>query len=182
MQPAATDLILIGVLPHPRDLEIARLLGWYRIPLRTAPKLLMVDYLAFYQPAAFGEVGGRIEYFAPVLGHELTTRGELLRSEPQHPRAREEYFKLQLGSLERLPAAIPALKWRRFAFLYSTGAYLAAAKSLDDLVIQAEDRPVVWQAMRERALGAARYAVVDWPELPDVSVLAELLSFPISSS
>ncbi len=32
-----TELILVCVLPRPRDLEIARLLGWYRIPLRTAP-------------------------------------------------------------------------------------------------------------------------------------------------
>lgn len=182
MLPAATDLILIGVMPHPRDLEIARVLGWYRIPLRRAPKLLMVDYMAFYQPAVFGQSGGRIEYVARVLGHELSTRGELLRSEPNHPRAREEYFKVQLGSLERLPAPIPALRWRRFAFLYSTGAYLAAARSLEDLVVQPEDRVTVWQAMRERAADAAVYRPAEWPEFPDMNVLAELLSFPISSS
>jgi hypothetical protein len=38
-----TDLILVCLLPTPRDLEIARLLGWYRIPLRTAPKVVAVD-------------------------------------------------------------------------------------------------------------------------------------------
>jgi hypothetical protein len=63
--------------PLPRDMEIARLLGWYRIPLRTAPKVVAVDYLAFYQPASFGERSGQIEYIAQVRGHELTTRGEL---------------------------------------------------------------------------------------------------------
>ncbi len=57
-----TDLILVCVLPGPRDLEIARLLGWYRIPLRTAPKVVAVDALAFYQPGAFGESGGKIEF------------------------------------------------------------------------------------------------------------------------
>ena len=45
------DLILVCVLPGPRDLEIARLLGWYRIPFRTAPKVVAVDALAFYSPA-----------------------------------------------------------------------------------------------------------------------------------
>ena len=70
-----TDLILVCVLPGPRDLEIARLLGWYRIPFRTAPKVVAVDALAFYQPGTFGESGGRIEYLAPVRGYELTTRG-----------------------------------------------------------------------------------------------------------
>ena len=41
-----TDLILVCVLPAPRDLEIARLLGWYRIPFRTAPKVVAVAGLA----------------------------------------------------------------------------------------------------------------------------------------
>src|SRR5512136_2615360 len=87
-----TDLILVCVLPGPRDLEIARLLGWYRIPFRSAPKVVAVDSLAFYQPGTFGELGGRIEFLAPVRGHELTTRAELMQDEPGHPRAAEEYF------------------------------------------------------------------------------------------
>ena len=89
-------------------MEIARLLGWYRIPLRTAPKVVFVDYLAFYQPASFGDHGGEIEYIAEVRGHELTTRAELLRDEPDHPHAREEYYKIQIGALEKLPAPISA--------------------------------------------------------------------------
>src|SRR5512137_2503837 len=101
-----TDLILVCVLPGPRDLEIARLLGWYRIPFRTAPKVVAVDSLAFYQPGTFGASGGRIEFIAPVRGHELTTRAELLRDQPDHPHADEEYFKIQLGPLERLSRPI----------------------------------------------------------------------------
>ena len=50
-----TSLVLVAVMNDPRDLEIARLLGWYRIPLRTAPKVVYVDYLAFYQTGAFGD-------------------------------------------------------------------------------------------------------------------------------
>jgi hypothetical protein len=96
----STDLVLVCLLPTPRDLEIARLLGWYRIPLRTAPKVIAVDYLAFYQPSAFGVRGGQIELVAEVRGHELTTRGELLKDEADHPRAGEEYFKIQIGSVE----------------------------------------------------------------------------------
>ena len=47
-------LILVAIMPNPRDLEIARLLGWYRIPYRSAPKTISVDYIAFYQTAKFG--------------------------------------------------------------------------------------------------------------------------------
>ncbi len=114
---SSTDLILVCVLPSPRDMEIVRLLGWYRIPFRTAPKVVSVDYLAFYQPSTFGSRGGQIEFVAPVHGHELATRAELLRDEADHSRAHEEYFKIQLGALEKLPNSILAKKWRRLTFL-----------------------------------------------------------------
>ena len=146
-----TDLILVALLPTPRDLEIARLLGWYRIPLRTAPKVVAVDYLAFYQPSAFGERGGQIEFIAEVRGHELTTRGELLKDEAAHPRAREEYFKIQLGGLEKLKEPIKTDKWKRITFLYSTGEYLNNAKLMNDLVVQNEERQILWKNLRERA-------------------------------
>ena len=81
-----TDLVLVAVIKAPRDLEMARVLGWYRLPARTAPKVLAVDWLAFYQTAQFGAEKWSINYLAPVRGHELTTRGDLLRSQPDHPR------------------------------------------------------------------------------------------------
>lgn len=148
---APTDLILVAVLNNPRDLEIARLLGWYRIPLRSAPKVIAVDYLAFYQTAAFQEKKWQIEYLAPVEGHELTTRKELIRDEPDHPHASHEYYKIQLGALQPLSKPIPAAKWRRVTFLYTTGEYLLNAHTISDLVVRTEERPVLWQALRERA-------------------------------
>jgi len=167
-----TDLILVCVLPHPRDLEIARLLGWYRIPLRTAPKVVAVDRLAFYQPASFGEAGGRIEMTAAVCGHELTTRFELLRDESDHPRAREEYYKIQIGALERLPQPILAQTWRRLTFLYTTGEYLSHARTLNDLVVQADERAVLWRSLRERAEKSQLYHA----DLPDIDLPPEVLT------
>ncbi len=166
-----TDLILVCLIPTPRDLEIARLLGWYRIPLRSAPKVVAVDYLAFYQPAAFGERGGQIEFIAEVRGHELTTRGELLRDEKDHPRAKEEYFKIQLGGLEKLREPIRADKWKRLTFLYSTGEYLLNAKLLNDLVVQNEERDILWKNLRERAEHEQLYKV----DLPEADLLPEVL-------
>ncbi|MBI5294394.1 MAG: hypothetical protein HY869_02880 [Chloroflexi bacterium] len=166
-----TDLILVCLLPAQRDLELARLLGWYRIPLRTAPKVVAVDYLAFYQPSSFGERGGQVEFVAEVRGHELTTRGELLRDEADHPRAREEYYKIQLGALEKLPQPIRADKWKRLTFLYSTGEYLLHAKTLNDLVVEGEERLLLWQSLRERAEQDQIYKV----DLPDVDIPPEVL-------
>jgi len=169
-----TSLVLVAVVNNPRDLEIARLLGWYRIPLRTAPKVVAVDYLAFYQTGAFGDEKWRIEHIAPVRGHELTTRGELLQTEPDHPRAKEEYYKIQLGPLERLTQPILAETWRRITFLYTTGEYLLGASSVNDLVVKSDERQLLWQALRERAsqiYGSQELPELDLPE----DVLAILL-------
>jgi hypothetical protein len=168
LQP--TSLILVCLLPSPRDLEIARLLGWYRIPLRTAPKVIAVDYLAFYLPSAFGDRGGKIEFVAEVRGHELTTRGELLKDEADHPRAREEYYKIQIGGLERLKEPVVADKWKRITFLYTTGDYLLNAKTLNDLVVDGDERLLLWRSLRERAENEQLYKT-DLPEAdipPDV--------------
>lgn len=145
------SLILVGVIPSLRDLEIARLLGWYRIPFRKAPKVVDVDFLAFYQPSVFpAPEGGRINYIAKVRGHELTTRAELLRDEPDHPRAGEEYFKISLGPLEPLDRPVEAANWKRITFLYTTGEYLAGARTIHDLVVHSEERAVLWKSLRER--------------------------------
>lgn len=170
-----TSLVLVCLLPTPRDLEIARLLGWYRIPFKSAPKVVAVDYLAFYQAGNFGDQGAQIQYVAEVKGHELTTRLELLRDEPDHPRAHEEYFKIQIGGLEKLPHPVKAEKWQRITFLYTTGEYLLNAKTVNDLVVHSEERQLLWRSLRERAVSGQAYQT----ELPaldvDPRVLIELL-------
>ncbi len=168
-------LVLVCVLPKARDLEIARVLGWYRIPLRNAPKVISVDHLAFYQPASFGKSGGRIHFSAKVRGHELTTRKELLRDEPDHPHANEEYFKIQIGPLEPLQTPILPGAWKRFSFFYTTGDYINKATTLVDLAIRSEERMVLWKTLRERAARHSEYRV-DLPEEPiDQGVLMALL-------
>lgn len=171
MTLTSTSLILVCLLPTPRDLEIARLLGWYRIPLRTAPKVVAVDYLAFYQPSTFGGHGGQIEFVAKVNGHELTTRAELLRDEIDHPRSKEEYYKIQIGELEKLPQPISADKWKRLTFLYSTGEYLLNAKTLNDLVVAGDERQLLWHSLRERAENEQLYKT----DLPEADIPPEVL-------
>jgi hypothetical protein len=146
-------------------------LGWYRIPLRTAPKVVAVDYLAFYQPSAFVARGGQIEFIAQVRGHELTTRGELLKDEADHPHAKEEYYKIQIGELEKLKEVIVADKWKRITFLYTTGEYLLQAKTLNDLVVDGDERQVLWRSLRERAENDQLYKT----DLPAVDIPPEVL-------
>lgn len=150
--PEDTDLVLVAIVPNPQDLELARLLGWYRIPLKSAPKVIAVDYIAFYQTAAFDENNRwQIKYISPVKGHELTTRSQLFRDQKDHPRANEEYFKIQIGDLILLENPIHADRWRRITFLYTNGLLLKNASSIRDLVVEGEEREILWKSLKERA-------------------------------
>ncbi len=173
--PPPSALVLVAILPSERDLEIARLLGWYRIPMRTAPKVVEVDCLAFYQTVKFGvEHRWRIEQFAEVRGVELVSRQELFKDEVDHPRAREEYYKIQIGPLEKLPKPILAGKWRRVTFVYTTGELMMSATTLQDLVVRSGEREILWRSLRERAIMGGRYRVED---LPEFEIPADLLQF-----
>ncbi|MHC1771973.1 MAG: hypothetical protein AB9907_09600 [Flexilinea sp.] len=151
MNLTETSLVLVAIMPKARDMEIARILGWYRIPLKSAPKILRVDYIAFYQTADFGP-GHKscIEKYAEVTGVELTTRSALLKDEPDHPRATEEYFKIQLGPLQTLKTPIPADSWKRFLFFYTTGEKFFTAERIHDLAVCGSEKEILWHSLRER--------------------------------
>jgi hypothetical protein len=146
-----TDLILVCLLPTPSDLEIARTLGWYPIPLRTAPKVVAVDDLAFFQPSAFGDRGRQIDFVSQVKEHPLTPCGEPLKDHSNTSRAKEKYCKLQMGGLEKLKEPVKSAKWKWLTFLYTTGDYWSKATPLNDLVVKGDKPQFLWRSQREHA-------------------------------
>ena len=173
--PSSSALMLVAVMPSPRDMEIARVLGWYRIPLRFAPKIVQVDYLAFYQPSKFGKGHSNcIEVFTEVRGVELVKRREIIRDEPDHPRADEEYYKIQIGQLCHLDQPILTDKWKRITFLYTTGDLFRKAEIINDLVVRTEERKVLWHSLRERAAASDFYSQKEAEEMelsPDILMM-----------
>ena len=64
----------------------------------------------FYFTRAFGDERWAIHCYAPVRGHELARRRDLLPDEADHPRADQANY--QLGPLERLdPPIVWATAW-----------------------------------------------------------------------
>lgn len=134
------DRVLVAVMNNRRDFEIARDEGWYRIPVKHAPpSAIEAAVLAFYFTRAFGEEGWAIRWYAPVRGHELVRRRDLLPEEPDHPRADELYYKMQLGPLIRLERPIPSLRWRRIVFIETTWDRFIAAREIRDLFAPGTD-------------------------------------------
>lgn len=129
----ASSRVLICLVNRPRDLEIARWEHWYRIPVEQAPDEYLADYLAFYLTEAFEDEKWAIHEYAAVRGHELVRRADLFPGEPDHPRAKALYFKMQLGPLLRLPRPVPSLRWRRITFIQTTGERLLNALEVGEL-------------------------------------------------
>lgn len=129
------DRVLITPLPCPADFVRLQREGWYRIPQRHAPKGLYAEYFAFYFGSRFGRQKWAIHYYAPRLGHELTTRRDLLPHEPDHPRADDLYYKVQLGRLRPLAQPIVSLQWRRITFLHTTWDRFQDAAEINDLTV-----------------------------------------------
>jgi hypothetical protein len=110
--------------------------GWYRIPAKHAPSgVPNVDWIAFFFSKVFEENKWAIHYYAPVLGHELLTRRDLIPSEPDHQRAGDWYYKLELGPLYHKLPPIVADTWRRIAFIVTTGDRFEVAEEIKDLLV-----------------------------------------------
>ena len=152
--------VLIAVMNDPRDLERARVEHWYRIPVRSAPKFLPPDYVAFYCTKPFGQDAYSIRWYAQVRGHELVMRRDLLPDEPDHPRADQRYYKLQLGKLIELPHPIPSRSLRRITFVLTNGKRLNAAWEINDVFIGSREHDLLWRALKEARLQVERNYVI----------------------
>ncbi len=123
------QIVLVGVVKDARDLRILMTEHWYRIPVAQAP-VHTYKYLAFYQPAVFGRSGKCIRYYARVLGRKTIRRDKLLPDEPNHPRARELYFKIRVGKIQTLRRSIRNIIPRRVNFGFTTLHRLQTARDM----------------------------------------------------
>jgi hypothetical protein len=152
------DRVLVGVMPEPRDLEIARERQWYRIPARQLPDGIHAEYLAFYFTKRFPEsLRWAIHFYARRTGHELVRRKELFPDESAHPRANDLYYLIQLGPLRSKVPPIVSKRWRRITFIQTTWDRFVSAKEINDL-FRSDNTLVdrVYHALRNRGIHAER--------------------------
>ena len=124
--------VLVGVLKSKNDRRILLERRWYRIPVEFLPKRKF-EYLAFYQPAIFGKKGKRIEYYAKILNKKVYKRIKLLPRETNHPRAQDDYLKIKLAEIKKLPRAIKNIIPRRISFGFTTLKILLSSRDILEL-------------------------------------------------
>lgn len=153
--------VLVVVMNNRRDFARARDAGWYRIPLARAPRLVGAYYLAFYQTRAFGDEAWAIHYYAPVRRYRVVTRIQLLPDEPEHPRAHDRYYKIEIGPLQRLARPIPSHRLRRVTFIPTTLARLLQAEEINDLWLGDARQERLWEVLLAREEEGASLAAED---------------------
>ncbi|MDQ5854416.1 MAG: hypothetical protein M3380_20575 [Chloroflexota bacterium] len=130
--------------------------GWYRIPLKHAPQPVAASFLAFYQSRVFGADAFRVRFYAPVRRYQILTRRELLPAEPDHPRALDRYYRVELGPLQELERPIPSRRLRRITFIPTTLRRLREAAEINDLWIGDDVEEILWELFRDAGLKAER--------------------------
>ncbi|WP_028457047.1 hypothetical protein [Chloroflexus sp. Y-396-1] len=135
--------VLVVIVPKPRDLELVRTAGWYRLPLAHTPPQLAADYLAFYQPASFGQARWQIQYYAAIVRYQLVHRRDLLPAEATHPRSGDRYYRIDVGPLQELERPVPSARLRRITFIATTFGRLRQAIDVTDLFTPPPP-PEVW--------------------------------------
>lgn len=158
------DRVLVAYVPRLADFALVQTENWYRIPQKHVPKGLYAEYIAFYFGRHFDGEKWAIHYYAPRLGHELTTRRTLMPHEPEHPRADDLYYKVQLGPLQRLERPIISLRWRRITFIHTTWDRFLDATEINDLFVEGgEYVDRLYATLKDRGIQAERQYRVEEP-------------------
>jgi hypothetical protein len=84
------------------------------------------------------------------------TRRDLLPSEPNHPRAGQWYYKLQLGPLQHKSPPIVSARWRRITFIVTTGDRFMEAVEINDLFEQESLAGQLYVKLREMGMEVER--------------------------
>jgi hypothetical protein len=151
------DRVLVAILNSQRDWALVQDESWYRLPAKHAPPGTPdFDWLAFYFTKNFGEDRWAIHYYAVIEGHELVARRDLIPTEPDHPRAGQWYYKLQLGPLQHKIPPIVSARWRRITFIVTTGDRFMEAVEINDLFEQESLAGQLYVKLREMGIEVER--------------------------
>jgi very-short-patch-repair endonuclease len=143
-----------------RDLEIARTQHWYRIPVKSADRLIrkleQMQYLAFYQTKIFKRDAFAVNYYAEIERISTAPRIELLPDEAGHQNAEALYYKLKISPLQRLSQPIPSKRLRRVTFITTTLAKFSMAQEINDLFHTSPIEDLMWEGLRAAEIQAER--------------------------
>jgi hypothetical protein len=125
--------VLVAVVASQADWERIHQEHWYRIPINHAPQRIGATLMAWCPTRACGDERGQVRWYAPIERVRLATRVQLFPNEPDHPRAHQHYWRIEVGDLKTLPRPILARRQRRMTFIPTRWERLLQATDVADL-------------------------------------------------
>jgi hypothetical protein len=129
--------VLIALINNKKDFSIAHEEHWYRIPVQSAPRIVVekrLRYLAFYQTKVFGDDAFKVQWYGQVKNISVVKRKDLFPGLESDLKAEKEYYKIEFGELRRLPQPIVSPRHRRILFITTTLSRFESAKELKDVL------------------------------------------------
>jgi very-short-patch-repair endonuclease len=148
--------VLVALVNNRRDFETIQTEGWYRIPVKSAPRAVQARYVAFYLTKIFKEEGWSIRFWAEIRKRTVVKRRDLLPDDLPHPRADDEYYKLELGPLQQRNPPIISRRGRRIVFIPTTWEKFQRAKEINDLFHDSPLEDNLWEEFKRERLEAER--------------------------
>lgn len=152
--------VLVAIMNNKKDFLIAQEKGWYRIPVKSAPKNMRdetkVKYLAFYQTKIFGEEKYTIKWYAEIKNINKVLRKDLFEDEPQNSKSNKEYYKIEFNELRQLKQPIISKKGRRIVFIPTTEQKFFSATEINYLFNESPIEDKFWKALVDHDIEAER--------------------------
>lgn len=140
---------LVATINRKKDWQILQTKHWYRIPVKSSPQILpKIEYLAFYKTTISGEETNGINYYAKIKECEIVKRSKLLPDEPSHTSAQNDYYKITIDDLKKLPFPIPSKRKQRIVFIPTTLNKLMKAREINDLYDTSYLEETLYKAMK----------------------------------
>src|ERR1035438_7703171 len=118
------------------DLDIAKTQNWYRIPVKSAPKIVKenkLEIIAFYQTKEFDEEKYAIKYYGIVDKISILKRRKLFPNETQNAKSNNEYYKIEFLPLLKLERPIISKRHRFIIFIPTTKEKFLKALEINHL-------------------------------------------------
>lgn len=152
--------LLVCIINNAGDLQIAKDLHWYRIPIDKADKLLKKHWpprwIAFYHSGAIKEQPHMIKYYAKVSKIVKATRQELFPYEKKNYKSSRQYYKIVIDKLFTLHKPILSRRWRRIVFIQTTYNKFKNAIEINDLYSGSKLEDILWAECKRNKIAVER--------------------------
>lgn len=152
--------VLVALLKEKSHFNNVREGNWYHVPVETTPKRWPPEYLAFYQPKAFGVDAFRIRYFGRVKNIIQTPYKKLFPRKFNSKKSDKMYYQVFIEKLEQLPRPIPSRIPRSIVFISTKWHKFIGAEQLNDLFDESPLEDEIWVSLK----GAKIFAERQWRE------------------